>query len=227
MAGVTTGFATSCKQEMMSAGHCVMASATPTGQGVSAAFTLTNLSAVLGLAVGMAASGTNVAAGAIVASIDSATQVTVSKPHSGTVTAGTTLTFAGDTIMCSLFKPSTSITGTYSAATTNYSAMTGDEVPNGSGYTTGGQALTSVSPVVSGAVSYINFNPNPSWSSATFSTSGCMIYNSNARLGGSGVQGTGRTLGVFSFSGDQVVSAGTFTVLMPASSASTAILRLQ
>ena len=45
-----------------------------------------------------------------------------------------------DAFKVALFKANASITGTYSAATTNYSDMTGnsDELPNGSGYTTTG-----------------------------------------------------------------------------------------
>lgn len=43
-----------------------------------------------------------------------------------------------DAFKVALFKANASITGTYSAATTNYSDVTGnsDELPNGSGYTT-------------------------------------------------------------------------------------------
>jgi hypothetical protein len=227
MAGVTTAFCTSAKAEMLSAGHCIMANATPSGQGVSAAFTLTNLSSVNGIAVGMTASGTNVASGAIVASIDSSTQVTVSKAHTGTVSAGTTLTFAGDTIKVALYKAGASLTGTYDSTTTNYSQMGSDEVANGGGYVTGGQALTPVSAVTSGTTAYVNFSPNPQWTSATFTTSGCLIYNSSSRLGGASSSGSGRAIGNFSFSGDQTVSAGTFTVLMPSPGAGTAILRLQ
>ena len=53
-----------------------------------------------------------------------------------------------DAFKVALFKANASITGTYDATTTNYSNVTGnsDELPNGSGYTTGGYALTNVNP---------------------------------------------------------------------------------
>src|SRR6185312_11839580 len=69
--------------------------------------------------------------------------------------------------------------GTYGAASTNYSNITGnsDEV-SGTGYSAGGTALTNVTPTTSGTTAYTTFSPNPSWTSATFSTTACMIYNS-------------------------------------------------
>jgi hypothetical protein len=94
------------------------------------------LANVTGLAVGMAASGTNVAAGAVIASIDSSTQVTLSKAHTGTITTAT-ITFTGDVFKIALIKVSP--TGTYGAASVNYSDITGnsDEV-SGTGYTATG-----------------------------------------------------------------------------------------
>ena len=84
----------------------------------------------------------------------------------------------GDTFKIALFK--TSIAGTYGAATVNYSDMTGnsDEVANGSGYTTGGNTLTNVTPTTSGTTAFADFS-DTSWSSASFSCTGCMIYNSS------------------------------------------------
>lgn len=109
-------------------------------------------------------------------------------------------------------------TGTYDATSTNYSNITGssDEV-SGAGYTAGGDTLTNSGVTLSGTTAYTTFS-NPSWSSATFSSDGCMIYNSTAG---------GNACGVFSFGGTQQVTSGTFTVLMPTANASSAILRLQ
>lgn len=113
-------------------------------------------------------------------------------------------------------------TGTYGAATTNYSNLTGnsDEVPNGSGYTTGGFAWTAAqntTPTTSGTTGYWTWSVNPSWTSATFSTSGCIIYNTSS---------SNRAAYVGSFGGTVSVTSGTLTLTLPAASSSTAILRI-
>jgi len=72
----------------------------------------------------------------------------------------------GNTFKIALGKATASITGTYGAATTNYSNLTGnsDELPNGSGYTTGGNTLTSVTPVADGTTAICDF-ADTTWSS--------------------------------------------------------------
>lgn len=124
----------------------------------------------------------------------------------------------GDTFKIALGKATASITGTYDAATTNYSDLTGnsDELPNGSGYTTGGNTLTSVTPVADGTTAVCDF-ADTTWSSATFTTSGAIIYNSSA---------SDAACAVLSFGGDQQVSSGDFTIQFPAAAAATAIIRI-
>jgi hypothetical protein len=228
MAGLTTAMPSSFKQELMSAGHCFNATTSGiTANGVSGAFTLTSMSSMSGVAVGMAASGTNVASGAVVASIDSATQVTLSKAHTGTITGGT-ITFTGDQFKMALVKHGPA--GTYGAGSVNYTDVTGnsDEV-SGTGYTAGGTALTNVSAVLSGTTAYINFGGTISWTSATIDADGCVIQNTSVRNGGTSgtnTQGGGRLAYVGDFGGEQKVTSGTFTVVMPSATSSTAILRL-
>lgn len=116
----------------------------------------------------------------------------------------------------------TSPAGTYGAATTNYSDLTGnsDEVASGGGYTTGGFAWTAaqnITPLTSGTTAYWSWSVNPSWTSATFSTAGCLIYNSSA---------SNKCVYVGDFGGNQSVSAGTFTLVLPSNSNTTSILRL-
>jgi hypothetical protein len=228
MAGITTAFPTSAKAEYFQAAHCFNATVTPTASGTSGQFTLTSMSSNAGVAVGMSASGTNVASGAVVASIDSSTQITLSKAHTGTVGPTATITISGDTFKMALFK--SGVAGTYGAATVNYTDMTGNsDETSGTGYSATGTALTNVTAVTSGTTGYINFSPNPSWTSSSFSTDGCMIYNTNARLGGTSgtnTQGAGRCVGVFSFGSTVTVSSGTLTVLMPAAAAGTAVIRI-
>jgi hypothetical protein len=227
MAGITTAYCTSAKAEHFGAGHCFQATITPTGNVSNTAQTITSMSSNAGIAVGMSVTGTGIPTGAVVASIDSATQITVSLAATAS-NSGVTLTIGGDVFKIALIKVTP--TGTYGAATVNYTDVTGnsDEV-SGTGYTATGTALTNVSPVISGTTAYINFSPNPSWTSATFSTTGCIIYNTIARIGGtSGTNtiGSGRAMGVFDFGGVQTVSAGTLTILCPSATASTAIFRL-
>lgn len=108
--------------------------------------------------------------------------------------------------------------GTYGAASTNYSNITGnsDEV-SGTGYTAAGASLTNVTPVTSGTSAYTNFSPNPTWTSATFSTTAAMIYNSTAG---------GNAVGTYDFGGTQTVSSGTFTAVMPVAAVGTAIIQI-
>lgn len=207
---ISTTWCTSAKSEIFSAAHCFQGPAVPTGSTTSGAFTITSLSSVSGLAVGMSVVDTGfggVPTGAVIASIDSGSQITVSK--AATATNSTVFSITGDHMAMVLINASP--VGTYGAATTNYSQVTsnGDEV-SGTGYTTGGIVMTNTSPAISGTQSYVNFT-NPSWTSATFSTSGAVIVNESKRLGGT----AGRTVGTYDFGGVQSVSSGTFTVLLP------------
>lgn len=124
----------------------------------------------------------------------------------------------GNTFKIALGKSTALVVGTYGAATTNYSDLTGnsDELPNGNGYATGGATLTSVTPVADTTVAVCDFD-NYTWTSATFTTSGGIIYNSTA---------SGAACAVLSFGGDQQVSSGDFQIQFPSPTASTAIIRI-
>ncbi len=224
---ITTAFATSAKSELMSAGHCFQGAVTPTASAASASTSVTSVSSMSGVAVGMNVTGTGIAANTTVAAITGAAAMTLSLATTAII-AGAAVTLSGDVFKIALITAVPS--GTYGAASVNYTDITGnsDEV-SGTGYTATGVALTNVSPTTSGTTAYINFSPNPAWTTATFSTAGCMIYNSSVRVGGTSgtnTTGGGRNLGVFSFGGVQTVSAGTLTVLMPSASSSTAIYRI-
>jgi hypothetical protein len=125
----------------------------------------------------------------------------------------------GDTFKIALGKATASITGTYGAATTSYDNLTSnsDELVNGNGYTTGGNTLTSITPVADGTTAVCDFD-NTTWSAATFTTSGAIIYNDTA----SG----NPACAVLSFGGDQQVSSGDFQIQFPAAAAATAIIRI-
>ena len=125
---------------------------------------------------------------------------------------------SGNTYKIALIKANASQSGTYNAGTVNYSVVTGnsDELANGSGYTTGGNTLVSVTPVLDSSTAVCDF-ANTSWSSATFTTRGCIIYNSSA---------SNKAVMVLDFGADYSVSNGTFTVEFPTANSSNAIIRI-
>lgn len=228
----TTAMCTSFKSELLQAAHCFLPTQSSVScSGTSGAFTLTSLSTTAGLAVGMAVSGTNVASGAVIASVDSATQVTVSKAHTGTVSAAT---FTGDVFKMLLIKVTPSRTfagdqtnvGTPGTGTPSATNVGTDET-SGTGYTAGGMAMTNSAsyPTTSGTTAFTTFS-NVSWTSASFSATAAIIYNSSTRLGAAATPLNGRSVSVHDFGGTQTVTGGTFTVVMPTADASNAILRI-
>jgi hypothetical protein len=125
-------------------------------------------------------------------------------------------TTTGNTFKIALFKATAAGSGTFGAATTNYSDMSTDQLANGSGYTTAGNTLSSVTPVADSTTAVCDF-ADTTWSSATFTTCGALIYNSTA---------SGAACAVLSFGGDQQVSSGDFTIQFPVAAAATAIIRI-
>lgn len=125
----------------------------------------------------------------------------------------------GNTFKLALMKATAAGSGTYGAATTSYDNLTSnsDELPNASGYTTGGNTLTSVTPVADGTTAVCDFD-NTTWTTATFTTCGGIIYNDTAA--------GNPACAVLSFGGDQQVSSGDFQIQFPAAAAATAIIRI-
>ena len=114
-----------------------------------------------------------------------------------------------DTIKIALFTSSASL----GAATTAYS--TSNEVANGNGYATGGVELTSRAVATAGTTAYFDA-ADPSWTSATFTANGAMIYNSSA---------SNKAIAILAFGGDFTVAGGTFQIVFPAAGAN-AIVRI-
>lgn len=119
----------------------------------------------------------------------------------------------GHTLKLALIKSGES--GTFGAASTNFSELSSDEA-SGTGYSSGGATLGSVSIALDGTTATVDF-ADVSFSNSTISASGAMIYNSSA---------SNRAIAVISFGGTVASTAGTFTVTMPAADASNAIIRL-
>lgn len=120
----------------------------------------------------------------------------------------------GDTFKIALYTSS----ATLGASTTDYTAT--NEV-SGTGYTAGGETLTNVEPSSSGTTALLDFN-DVSWSGATFTARGALIYNTTTGAG----SGTTDAVAVLDFGTDKVVSSGTFTVNFPVADASSAIIRI-
>jgi hypothetical protein len=126
-------------------------------------------------------------------------------------------TSTGNTFKIALFRATASIVGTYGAATTNYSNMTANsDEASGTNYTAGGNTLTNVTPTTSGTTALTDF-ADTTWSSATITASGALIYNSSA---------SNKSVAVLNFGSDKTSTAGDFTIIFPTADASNAIIRI-
>ena len=117
----------------------------------------------------------------------------------------------GNTFNLALYTSSASM----GASTTAYTSTNEITNTSGSSYSAKGQALTSVTPVLDSSTAVCDF-ANISWTSASFTANGCLIFNDTA-AGDPGVC-------VVAFGGDKTVTSGTFTIEFPAASAGTAII---
>ena len=115
---------------------------------------------------------------------------------------------ATDTIKLALFTSSASL----GAGTTAYS--TSNEV-SGTGYTAGGVTLTSTTVSTSGTTAFFDAD-DPTFTSASFTARGALIYNSS---------NSDKAIAVLDFGGDFTVSSGTFKIVFPAAGA-TGIIRI-
>lgn len=104
------------------------------------------------------------------------------------------------------------------AATTGYT--TSNEVV-GTGYTAGGIALTNIDPTSTGTTAFADF-ADATWTTATITAAGALIYNSTA----DGGTGTTNAVAVLSFGGDKTSTNGDFVIQFPVADASNAIIRI-
>jgi len=121
----------------------------------------------------------------------------------------------GDTFKLALFTDQASL----GAATTDYANT--NEVANGNGYSTGGNTLVNTGVGLTSTTAFTDFT-DTSFTSASFTANGCLIYNTQAN-GGSN---TTEAVCVVAFGGNKTVSSGTFTIQFPTNDSSSAILRL-
>jgi hypothetical protein len=117
-----------------------------------------------------------------------------------------------DTFKLALYTSS----ATLDATTTVYSATNETTNTTGTAYTAGGNTLTSGTTSSSGTTAFADF-ADSSWSTASFTARGALIYNST--------QGN-KSVVVLDFGSDKTASAGTFTIIFPTADASNAIIRI-
>lgn len=115
----------------------------------------------------------------------------------------------GDTFKIALYSSS----ATLDASTTAYSAT--NEV-SGTGYSAGGATLTSVTPALSSSTAVCDFS-DVTWSTATITARGALIYNSSE---------SNKAVAVYDFGSDKSSTAADFTLVFPAADASNAVLRI-
>jgi len=118
----------------------------------------------------------------------------------------------GDTFKIALYDSD----ATLGASTTAFS--TSEEIRNTSGtaYTCGGATLTSVTPVASSTTAVCDF-ADVSYTSASFTANGALIYNSSA---------SNAAVCAIAFGSDKTATNGTFTIQFPTADATNAIIRL-
>jgi hypothetical protein len=103
----------------------------------------------------------------------------------------------------------------FTAATTTYTSD--DEVGDSGTYEEGGGILTNVNPTTSGTTAFTDF-ADLSFTSATITARGALIYNETATGDPSVV--------VLDFGSDKTSTSGTFTIVFPTADASNAIIRI-
>lgn len=120
-------------------------------------------------------------------------------------------TGSGNEFKLALYDNSASFT----AATTAYTAS--NEVAASGSYAAGGGALTNVTPTSSGTTAFTDF-ADLSFTSATITAYGAMIYN-NTAAGDPSVC-------ILDFGGAKTSTSGTFTIIFPTADATSAIIRI-
>ena len=94
----------------------------------------------------------------------------------------------------------------YTVSSTAYSSGSANQVgTSGTGYSTGGNTLTSQSVTTSSAVAYVDF-ADSTWTSATFTAAFGVMYNSSD---------SDKLVVILDFGGSKTCTNGTFKITMP------------
>ena len=127
---------------------------------------------------------------------------------------------SGDTPVGSAFKIALYNSSAALGTTTTAYTKT-EELATATGYTRPGNTLTNTGVGVSTVTSFTDFS-DTSWTSASFTARGCLIYNSSSITGLT----TDAAVCSIDFGGDKTVSSGTFTIQFPTNDSSSAIIRI-
>jgi len=121
-----------------------------------------------------------------------------------------------DTLKIALIKASP--TGTYGAATTNYSDITGNSDETiGTNYTAGGQVLDTPVITLDSGVAFVDF-ADEIFSDATMSADGALIYNASK---------ANRAIATFDFGGTVTSTSGDYTIVFPSATYTDAVIRIE
>ena len=134
--------------------------------------------------------------------------------HNFTASSGNSFKIALFTSSATLSKSTTAYTAPSDGTATP--TNTHEVSSTSTGYTTGGNALTSTTPVLSGDTACVKF-ADTSISSASFTARGCLIYNSSQ---------SNKAVCAVNFGADKTVTSGTFTIQFPAQTAGNAIVQI-
>jgi VCBS repeat-containing protein len=86
----------------------------------------------------------------------------------------------------------------------------------GAGYTAGGNTLTGATVSLTGTTAFVDFS-DTTWTTATITARGALIYNSSK---------SNKAIAVLDFGADKTSTAGSFTVQFPANDSSSAVVRI-
>lgn len=117
----------------------------------------------------------------------------------------------GNTFNLALYTSAAALDGSTTVYTTS-----GEVSSSGSNYPAGGSALDSAGVALSTATAYLDF-ADLTFPNVTLTARGCMIYN---------VTQGNKAVAVFDFGSDKTATDGDFTVIFPAPTPSTAVIRL-
>lgn len=161
------------------------------------------------LAVGSFISGSGITAGTTITAFGTGTGGAGTYTVSVSQTATSTTITSGDTFKLALYTSA----ATLDSSTTVYSSS---NESSGTGYTAGGGTLTNLGTSLSGTTAFLSFD-NYTWTSATISAYGALIYNTSKN---------NAAVAVLSFGATYSSTAGNFQITFPANTSTTAVIIL-
>jgi hypothetical protein len=130
----------------------------------------------------------------------------------------------GDTFKMALYTSSATIDANTTAYTTTNEITGTNYTAGGNTLTNGGVTATNTS--TSAGTGFTTFS-NSTWSNATITARGALIYNTTPSANGTAnTTLTNASVAVLDFGSDKTSTAGDFTIIFPAATNTTAIIRI-